>query len=102
MKEQLIKQGFTEFDCGELGIHSLDEKTHIYLIPGKHWSLEVYISVGGASILTAAIPVSNIYEIETICNQNDILFRFAIEEIQPEAASKVQMQHSNQFKKVLK
>lgn len=81
MRQQLLKQGFTEFDCGELGIHSLDEKTHIYLIPGKHWSLEVYISAGGASILTAAIPVDNIHKIEEICNQHGILFRFSIEEI---------------------
>ena len=80
MREQLIKQGFTAWDNGELGIHCLDEKTHIYLIPGKHWSLEVYITVGGASILIAALPVDNIHQIEEICNQHNILFRFSIDE----------------------
>ena len=41
MRAELLKHGFVEFDCGEFGIWALDEKTHIYIIPGKHWSAKI-------------------------------------------------------------
>ena len=80
MRSELLKHGFVEFDCGEFGIWALDEKTHIYIIPGKHWSAKIYITAGGANILTAIHPVNNIYDVEDICNHHNILFRFSIDE----------------------
>ena len=75
MREQLIKQGFTAWDNGELCIHGINQMV-VYVIPGEHWSVEVFDDSPGTRVLMATIPVSSVTEIETICNNNNILFRF--------------------------
>ena len=75
MKEQLLRNGFAEDLNGELCIHGLNQMV-VYVIPGEHWSVEVFDDSPGTRVLMATIPVSSVSEIETICNNNNILFRF--------------------------
>jgi len=71
MREELLRNGFAE----ELCIHGLNEMV-VYVIPGEHWSVEVFDDSPGTRVLMATIPVSSVSEIETICNNHNILFRF--------------------------
>ena len=75
MREELLRNGFAEDLNGELCIHGLNEMV-VYVIPGEHWSVEVFDDSPGTRVLMATIPVSSVSEIETICNNNNILFRF--------------------------
>ena len=75
MREQLLRNGFAEDLNGELCIHGLNEMV-VYVIPGNQWSVEVFDDSPGTRVLMATIPVSSVSEIETICNNHNILFRF--------------------------
>jgi hypothetical protein len=75
MREELLRNGFAEDMNGELCIHRLYGMV-VYVIPGNQWSVEVFDDSPGTRVLMATIPVSSVSEIETICNNHNILFRF--------------------------